>query len=601
METPERVAHYIKPNETVRIPGRHIFMHAVATNRTVRDGQVKTWGTACATFRVQPKGRKATETTVEFDTPEALWRAVSGHTAKGARTVLWAHNLGYDVRLADALHLLPRLGWHLVAHNLAPRGTWMAWERDGVSLTMVDLASVFPKLLPEVGKLFGLGFPAGTGRGESAEAAKARCRAGELIVRTAVIAYLQWIRDAGLGNWQPTGAGQSFAAFRHLHLTHSILVHEDRDALAMERRAMWTGRCEAYWHGALQRQVVHEWDFQQAYASICATHPLPVKLIGPMPPAYPWRRVLTDPKVALLAHVRVRTEVPTVPTVKDGRILWPVGEFESTLWDVEIAAALDDGAQVDVLDGYLYRTAPALKQWAEWIVAQLGADDAEVPAWRKVVLKHWSTALIGRFAMAYPQWEEVGHAPKIGVDRRTCIDLTEGATYQIMQVGRTLFREGGLVEWSQSAPAITGYVMAAMRARLWRLVSALPREAVLYVDTDSVITTDRWEPTFASIAAQEIGRGLRLKRSWDGFTIYGPRAIVTGNRVRVAGVPTSAQRIDKATFSGQVWESLAVSIGNHRPDRIVVRDRTWHVKGTDRRRKGEWLSWTQPYRVTTDT
>lgn len=597
--TGERVGHYIKQNEQTRVPRRHIFLHTVARDRRTHNGSLKTWYAACATFRVAQKGRKATERTTMFTDPDDLWEAVAAHCVRGARTVLWAHNLGYDVRLADALHTLPRLGWRLTAHNLAPKGTWMVWDRDGITLTMVDSASVFPKLLHQVGSVFGLNIPVAGPDKETDGSLLARAKAGELIVRTAITSYLQWIDDGDLGNWQFTGAGQSYATFRHKFLTHKMLVHEDVDALAMERRAMWTGRCEAYWHGTLTRQVVHEYDFVSAYASICATVSLPIRLVGPMPPNYPWRRVLTDSKVALLASVTITTSVPVVPCLSDGRILWPVGTFETTLWDVEIQEAILNGAEVTVHSGYLYRTAPALQAWAEWILSALKADDSVVPAWQKIIIKHWSTACPGRFAMAYPAWEDFGSGSKIGVDRRRVIDSDTGESYEMLQVGRDVFKQGGITEWGQSQPAITGYVMAVARVRLWRVTQALPAEAVLYADTDSIIVTDQWAKQVHDLAATPIGAGLRLKKSWDGFSIFGPRQIVTGQQVRVAGVPSSARRVGKMAFEGQVWESLPVSMGNHRADRILLRDRMWQAKCVDRRRKGPSLGWTAPYEIGT--
>jgi hypothetical protein len=569
----------------------------VARTKATKTGSVRTWGLAYATFRAAPKGRKVAEDSALFEESVNLWEAVAAFTAEGARTVLWAHNLGATLRIADGLQTLSRMGWQLLAHNLAPHGTWLVWGKGKTRLTMVDLASVFPKLLPEIGKTFGLAIRSSQAGRESTDQAIGRCQDGEAIVRTAATAYLQWIEDAGLGNWQFTGAGQSYAAMRHKHLTHQMLVHDDPDALAMERAAMWTGRCEAYWHGTLLREVVHEWDFSTSYASICREISLPVKLVGVMPDRYPWRRHLRDDRVAFVAEVTVSTELPVVPARSDGRILWPVGTFATTLWDIEIAAAIEAGAEVTVHGGYLYRKAPALKSWAEWIIGMLTAGPTEADAWQKIVAKHWSTACIGRFGMMYPEWEEFGTAPRAGVDRRVCVDVDTGERYELLQVGRTMFRQGGLVEWQHSMPAVTGYVMAAARVKLWNLIQAMPPQSCLYVDTDSILVMDHHAATMAEIADTPAGAGLRLKRSWDGFAIYGPRQLITGQRVRVSGVPVSAKRVGRHEFEGEVWESLAVAMAARRTDRIVTRDRTWHAKGVDRRRNGPAIGWTDPYRL----
>jgi hypothetical protein len=128
-------------------------------------------------------------------------------------------------------------------------------------------------------------------------------------------------------------------------------------------------------------------------------------------------------------------------------------------------------------------------------------------------------------------------------------------------------------------------------------MQALPKGALLYVDTDSILVTDRWLRAVHDIAGSPVGLGLRLKRSWDGFAIYGPRQIVTGTQIRVAGIPRTATPIGPRQFAGEVWESLATSLRHGDPTRVITRDRVWNVRGVDNRRVGPSLGWTQPIRI----
>jgi hypothetical protein len=477
---------------------------------------------------------------------------------------------------------------------MAPRGTWLIWRRDKATLTMVDTASVWPTTLAHIGEMFGMGKPGLPGPDAPEAAWVARCEADVAITRTAVLAYLDWIETADMGNWQLTGAGMSWAVFRHRFMSHNLLVHGDEDALSMERRAMWTGRCEAYWHGTIGYQVVHEWDLAVAYARVARDIRVPVRLIGPMPPHHDWRKTLADPTLDLVAEVTVTTAVPTVPSLYDDHILWGVGTFDTTLWGVEIQAAIDDGATVTVHRGFLYRAEPALRDWAQWCIAQLAAPDQEVPAWRKAIVKHHVRALVGRFAMSFSTWEPWATLPTLGAERRTLVDDVEGRTYDLMHVGHDVWRQTGTQEWAQSMPAITGAVMAACRVRLWRILRALPDAAPLYCDTDSLLVTDQWYDAVAAIASSPLGEGLRLKTSWQGFTILGPRQIVTGEKVRMAGVPALARRTGRQDFAGEVWESLAASLKSGRPTSVRTMARTWHAKGVDRRRIGVGVGWTRP-------
>lgn len=596
-EQPERAWHNVRKNETTRVPNRHIFLDTEARTKRRGKSEAQTWRLAVACYSVSRKDRPTRETWVNHNTQKDLWDTVGEFAGTEGRTVLWAHNLGYDARIASVFSSLPALGWRLVGHNITPRGTWLEWRRDKATLLMVDSASIFATTIAKVGKYFGIGkLPMPNDEAPESDWFT-YCRRDVDILRTAITTYLQWLRDEDMGNWQITGAGQSWATFRHKHLTHKLTIHDDERALKAERRAMWAGRCEAYWRGALKGQVVHEWDFTNAYIRIARDHSVPVCLLGPMPPNYDWLPVLESRNTALLATVDIETESPVVPTTHNGRIVWPVGRFTTTIWDVEIQAALKAGAKVTVREGWLYRTRPALKQWAEWVLGKLAESDETCPTWQKTIYKHWSRALIGRLAMTHQTWEEWAESPSIGVMRATVWDRDAEQGYDIMQVGTTIWRDAGREEWAQSMPMITGYVQAISRVRLWDVLQALPKGVALYADTDSLLCTDMHLDTVAAIAASPIGHGLRLKRSWDGFAILGPRQLVTGELTRVSGMPHHARAHGGGKFTGQVWDSLPGALKRNSLDRVIVRDRKWTINGVDHRRTGIGIGWTEPHRL----
>lgn len=589
--------HYIKPNETTRVPRRLIILDTESRSERTTTGETQTWALAVACFREQRPDRKAVEKWETYDDPEILWQAVDAWVGKSGRTVLWAHNLGYDARIAEVFDVLPRLGFTLKAHNLVGKGTWLLWSRGRASLTMVDSAAVFPVELGRLGIYMGLpklDLPPG---GQGGVGLYSRCWRDVEILRASVLAYLDWLETDDLGNWQLTGAGQSWATFRHRFMDRRLLVHNDEAALAAERRAMWTGRCEAYWHGEIGYQVVHEWDLTLAYARIAQQTNVPVRLVGPMPDDYDWRARLGSERTAILVECTVTTEVPVVPAESDGRILWPVGEFKTTLWDVEISAAIDAGSTVTVHKGWIYHKAPALQKWADWVIAQLDNLKDMEDHWKYIVLKHWARALIGRFAMTYTKWEEYAYAPTSAVRAHSVYDSDTGETFRTVQIGRTMWRDVGTREWGESMPMVTGYIQAACRVRLWQICAEAPAGSVIYADTDSVLVTDQHSAALAAVSAGHPEWGLRLKRSWQGFAVWGPRQIRTGPSVRIAGVSRKAERIDKLTFSGQVWETLEGALKRGHSASIEIRNRIWELRGIDYRRHSPGFGWTAPHRL----
>lgn len=597
---PGRGAHYVRRNETTRQPRRHIFLDTEARRTPTAKGERQTWRIGVACFYSAPKGRPAKERWVDYDDAATLWNDVADFCGPRQRTVLWAHNIGYDVRISEAFTALPLRGWRLVAHNVAPRSTWLEWERDGAKLVMVDSGSVFTTSLLQVGKWFGRAKePLPDDDGTRADFLR-RCRADVSILRDAVVAYLHWLELDDMGNWQLTGVGQSWAFYRHRFLTHNLLVHTDTEALAAERRAMWTGRCEAYWHGRWSSGPVQEWDFSLSYARLAQRANLPVRLTGMVPAEGNWRRFLGHPNVAVLAEGTVSTAVPVVPTRNDGRILWPTGNFDTILWDPEIGLIERTGGTFTASRVWLYRTEPALKGWADWIIDQLQAPDDDVPAWRKSILKHWSRALIGRFAMTYTDWSDFASVPadESGVSRTHVYDADSDEQWDMMKVGQQVFRSQGRVEWDQSQPAITGYIMSLGRVQLWEAMNLVPPETLLYVDTDSLLLTSHIPP--ASLRALIDLPGLRLKRIYRGLNILGPRQIVTDETVKVSGVPYKATMDAKGAFHGEVWESLEAAIKRGHAKHVDISTRTWHLKGRDRRRIGPRQGRTLPYEIHTE-
>lgn len=563
----------------------------------VRGGHEQRWAVAVACFHDARKGRKVREVWETFDDPDLLWGAVATWCGASGRTVLWTHNLGYDSRIADVFSILPARGWTLVAHNLTPRGMWLVWIKGRATLCMVDSASVLPTTLAAIGKTVRMGKRPLPRPGSGGVGLFSRCWQDVAILREAITQYLTWLEAEDLGNWQMTGAGQAWATYRHRFLHSGLVIHDDAEALAAERRAMWTGRCEAFWRGEIGYQVVHEWDFSLAYGRIASTVDVPVRLVGPLPDDADALAYLGSRTTGVLADVTVTTGMPVVPASVDGGVAWPVGTFTTTLWDVEIQAAIDAGATVTVHRGWLYRKAPALREWAQWLIGVAQSQTGDDGDWRYFVSRHQLRALIGRLAMTHTDWEEWADSPTPNVLSCPVYDADTGETYRTVHIGHQVWRDRGQKEWEHSMPMVTGYVQAVGRVWLWHLLSEMPPGAALYCDTDGVLATDQFLPDLQEIADRHPEWGLRLKRSWQGFAVWGPRQIRTGPQVRVSGLPRDATRIDRHRFTGEIWESVSASLVTGNTDRVRTRDRTWQIRGVDRRRDGPGVGWTRPIRI----
>lgn len=518
------------------------------------------------------------------DTPEELWRWVSDRCQPSRRTVVVAHNLGYDLRITQAISVLPTLGWSLSTMRLDGRQAWCQWSRGKATLCMVDSTSWLPAGLARLGDMMQLPKPPLPTDDDDRAVWEARCRRDVEIMRAAYLRVLGWMESADLGVWQKTGAGCAWSAWRHRFLECKVLAAQDDDQGERERRASWTGRCEAWQWGALSKGPFVELDMELAYATIAAQCKVPTKLLQELRNVTPEKLSKWATTSAVLAEVEVTTDLPLVPCDVGGYTVWPVGTFVTTLWSPELRLLFDHGCTVKPLRVWGYQQAYALQAWAEWIIPICrGVGDGADPIIR-LMAKHWSRALIGRFGLRYRSWVPAGESAVSDVQVIPGYNAVTKETYRWLQVGHQVFAEGEPEDSPNAVPAIMAWIMSECRRRLWELMEAAGLDNVAYVDTDALILTRKGAQRLQDGGYEGSAVILRQKGSWRRLEVLGPRQLVLGGELRAAGVPKNAERTPDGVWEATVWRSLAESLKRGEASSVLLQRRPVRLRGTDRRR-----------------
>lgn len=588
-------AHWIRRNEVTRVPRRHVFLDTETRTVASARGEVQTFRLAVGVFEWQSGKANPLRSSgpVRLESPRAVWTWVDGCTVASKRTVVWCHNLEFDLRISNALVELPALGWALEGIRLDRGGAFATWRRDGRTLTLCDSTAFFPGSLADVGVMVGVAKPALPCESDDIDAWWRRCEADVEILRRAVRQVLDWVEGADLGNWRPTGAGQGWTAYRHKRLTHPVLHHGRPEVATVERESAWSGRCEAWRHGQLSLGPWHEVDFSTAYCQVALDSDVPTRLMGRLSPSAA-RRYL-DPFVGRSALLRceVVTDTPTVPTRGPDGVLWPTGRFRSWLWDVEARAARDDGAGVKVLGGWLYASAPALQGWAAWVLELLDRPDVDLSPLLKVVVKGWTRSVIGRFGSRVNDWQQFGEAFLPSLTLSTLHDGDAGTARRLLTLDRECYVEGASHDSPDGAVHVMSWIMSEARVRLWRMMQTAGLDEVAYVDTDGALVTSQG---LAALQAASIP-GLRLKGSYSRVAVYGPKVIVKDGRLKASGIPSKAVKVAERTWEGEVFASLPAALVAGEGDLVRVTDRSWTLAGTDRRRRHLDAGRTAPIRL----
>jgi hypothetical protein len=579
-----RRAHWIRPNETERFPHRWIVADTEGRAEYVKGAEIQTLRCVDAVrWRDDLKTGEHEEWIAGESAPD-FWAWVDDYCRAGHRTVLWAHNISYDLRTLDAFRQLPLLGWALEWCNLSRDVSVVSWRSDHGTLVIADTYTWCPKPLADLSGMVGIGKPRLPQNGNGLETWHARCKADVEITRQVVRELLAFVKAQHMGNWQPSGAGMGYASWRHRFLTSKVLVHDDAPALAAEREAMHTGRAEAWHHGKASGGPFTEWDMNMSYPRIAAECDVPVKLFAyddhPSKEVHKWAMK----HWTVLARVTVRTDKPVVPCTNDGRIIWPVGEFDTVLWQPELELITLTGGSYTVHEQWRYNAAPALREWAEWSIGMVESPPDSITPVQRTFVKHQARAVIGRLGLKHSVWQDWGANPFGWCGVTDYLDGDTGQTARMLHVGDKTMLETERREADSSLPQITGYIMSEARVRLWCAAEVADPDHVLHVDTDGMIVDRVGNANMEALANVQLRGAWRQKERWGRLDVTGPRHYrATGRRV-IPGVPVSASEIEPGVFKGQVWQSLSAALECGNSNSVHIMERTWRPKVFDGRR-----------------
>lgn len=582
----ERQAHYLRPVSDTRVPRSHLVVDVETRQALDSPPGEQVWRLACSQHITSHASRGWSRPRLaDYFKPWELWAHVNQLAVPSHRLVIWCHNLAFDLRASQALEGMAGFGFTLEGISLEPVGSWARFERDGATVSFCDLLAWLPSPLGRIASDIGASQPPRPAPDADDDAWLERCRADVDVARQAVQQISDLILEQGLGPWRQSGAGQSHAAWRTRWLTAAPLVHDDLAVLAAEREAAWTGRCEAWRHGTVNGTPITEYDLTLAYAMIGRDQAVPRVLIGKCGVDDVDAILRQSDDYALLARCRIDTDVECVPAHLAEHIGWPVGSFETVLWDPELRLALEQCRQVEVLEAFVYRAGPVLRDACAWLIDQLQGRGGEITPLAGRVYKHWCRALVGRCALHYRDWQPWGYDDQHDVKLGLVQFGLDGQVREMLQVGNQILVCGDLEEAPDSLPQITGWIVSECRRRLWELMCAAGLEHLYYVDTDSLIVSQQGARRLDAYLESSCGYAMTVKGQYHHARFDGPRQLQLDDERRTAGIPLSARLDATGALRGEVFSSLRQDLAQGAPGRIMGLSRVYALQATDRRRQ----------------
>jgi hypothetical protein len=503
--------------------------------------------------------------------------------ARSDRT-LWlvAHNLSFDLAVTELPVLLTEAGWRITEAALTTDDPWCRLAKGSRRLVIADSWSWFPSSVETIGSLMRrqkLTLPAWDA---SDDEWLARCRRDVDIVASAISSTLEWWDAGRFGNWSLTGPATGWSSYRHRRPAPHVLVDPDPTARAFEMAAVTGGRHEVRRLGQLRPGLYADLDIATAHLTAMAGFALPMRRL---------RRFRTLPldspaldSIAMdaMAWATVRTESPRYPWASGRGTLYPVGTFRTLLPGPELREARARGELVSIGTGYLYMVAPHMADWALWVGSLLDERNPTIPAAARLLAKHWSRCVPGKWAGHTSEVIDRSPDPRPGWAVERLVLMPERRQADLLRVGRerwTIVRD----EWADDAfPAILAWIQSLTRVAVSRLIDVLG-PAVVSVNTDGMLVDVaqvidlHGDPELADVRAsaprlQELDRlcqawdtitdpfSVRVKKAARRATIISPQHLILDQERRLAGIPRRAIELGKGRYAFTQWPRLRVQL-----------------------------------------
>lgn len=581
--------HYLRPNAKVWSPPSLIFLDSETA--TALDGDTELLSLRCwAALGVDRKARAGRAGSREWatgTTPDELADWICAR-AKGRKTIwCYAHNLGFDLVTTALPVTLTARGWEITDFAVRSESPWMRLTNGRTVLTVCDSWSWLRD------KLASSAAAGGARKWElpddqaDADTWLAYCRHDVEILADLMDELLEWWDREQLGRWTITGAACGWNAMRHRPMTERTVIDPGPDGIALDRKAIRGGRRDVARVGDLGAGPWVEIDFRSAHATVAATLPLPVRrgaTFTSLPIDHP---AVTGEGWGILAEVTVECDRPRYPMSWRGVTWYPVGRFSTVLAGPEIAWAAERGDLVAVGPGQFHKLGWALEGWGRWILElEAGQIDGTGPAVRALA-KHWGRAVLGKYAARTQSTIPLGEAPTLGWGYHEARDHTLDRPAAFVDLAGRRYYAVYDTEGDNPYPAVYAWVESHTRARLGRLLDALPDGMWVQADTDGAILdmssaaqltqagvklTGRAKTPFGAAAAlcdrlAPLTAPLvpRPKKEHRALEIMGAQHLVTDTERRLSGVRRDATRAAGGVWVQRDWPKLPAQLARDTP------------------------------------
>ncbi|KKK66199.1 hypothetical protein LCGC14_2966500, partial [marine sediment metagenome] len=341
---------------------------------------------------------------------DTFWDFIFAHCQPKQRLWVIARNIVFDFTILRGWENLRKAGYKLkFFHNNGV--TCIVNVRKGnKSIVFLDSMNWFPESIAKTGERLGIpkmdiDFDTCT-----EQELIVYCRNDVLIDYTNFKEFIRFLVGNNISRLCYTRASTAMAAYMLRHYHTPIFIHNNAEAIELERASYKGGRCECFYIGEKNYGTYYVLDVNSLYPFVMRNNRYPVKY-SKMPKKTTLHRLeIYLRSKAVIAKVLIETDEP-VYAVKRERTLFPIGVFETTLCTPELKYALEHGHIKEVYSCVIYEQANIFKSYVDTIYTLRQDFKSAGVAVYENLCKYLMNSLYGKWGQKAENWVKIGNCP----------------------------------------------------------------------------------------------------------------------------------------------------------------------------------------------
>lgn len=571
MSSINRHAHILKSEKSMAIP-RHLLFFDTETkqNENKDDSILQSFRLGWACYYRRPYGRHVAK--VEwfyFDTIVAFWQFVFSHKIHKEKLWLIARNVTFDFTVLKGWQYLKQAGYKLKFFYSNGTTTIISVAKKGSSIVFLDSMNWFVESLAKTGERIGL--PKLTIDFEKCTEAelKTYCRRDVEIEYENFKIFIRFLEQHKIARLCYTKGSTAMAAFLLRHYTTKIYIHNNKEAIDLERKAYKGGRCECFYIGELNSENYYTLDVNSMYPFVMRNNLYPVKYVQILNKVTLADLANTLECKSVVAEVLIDTDEP-VYAVRRERTLFPVGRFITTLCTPELKYALEHNHLKYVFTAVSYEQENIFKSYVDKFYGLRQEFRSAGVAEYVELCKKMLNTLYGKFGQKGEEWTKIGDCPNESDREETLFRPHGKRRSRLRYLLGELWLLTGHGESFDSFPAIAAHVTAYARLYLWRIMQQVGEGNYFYCDTDSLIVNEvglwilkEW------LHDTKLGYLKQVEKT-QTCIIRGLKDYTIGNKQVVKGIRKNAVKLSEGVYKQELWPSFKGLLRDNKANTYTV-------------------------------